>query len=286
VGSLGSGNHFLELDVVDEVYNPQAADVFGLRERQIVVQIHCGSRGFGHQVCEDYVKKLQSAVQKYDIQLPSRQLVCAPIDSPEGRDYYGAMACAVNYAFVNRQVLAMGAREAFAQVLGGKVDDFDLRQIYDVAHNIAKFENHTVDGRERELCIHRKGATRCFPPGHAEVPADYRDVGQPVLVPGSMGTASYVMAGQQGAMELTFGSSCHGAGRTMSRTEARNKVWGEDLRDEMQGEGIAVRASSMRGFSEEAPLAYKDVNHVVETVHGLDIAHKVARLRPLGIIKG
>jgi tRNA-splicing ligase RtcB len=286
VGSLGSGNHFLELDVVQDVYSPEVADAFGLREGQIVVQIHCGSRGFGHQVCDDYVKSLQSAVKKYDITLPSRQLVCAPIDSPEGRAYYGAMACAVNYAFVNRQVLAMGAREAFERVLAGKVSDFNLRQVYDVAHNIAKFEDHQVNGDTTRLCIHRKGATRCFPPGHEGVPPAYRDVGQPVLVPGSMGTASYVLVGQEKAMELTFGSTCHGAGRTMSRTAARKKVWGHDLRDELEEGGIAVRASSMKGLAEEAPLAYKDVSRVVETVHGLGIALKVARLEPLGVIKG
>jgi tRNA-splicing ligase RtcB len=286
VGSLGSGNHFLELDVITEVYDAEAAEAFGLREGQIVVQIHCGSRGFGYQVCDDYVKNLQSAVNKYNIRLPSRQLVCAPIDSPEGRAYYGAMACAVNYAFVNRQVLAMGAREAFERTLAGKVSDFDLFQVYDVAHNIAKFEEHDVNGQQKKLCIHRKGATRCFPPGHEGVPADYRDVGQPVLVPGSMGTASYVLAGQQKAMELTFGSTCHGAGRTMSRTQARKKVWGHDLRDELEEGGIVVRASSMKGLAEEAPLAYKDVSRVVETVHGLGIAHKVARLEPLGVIKG
>jgi tRNA-splicing ligase RtcB len=286
VGSLGSGNHFLELDVISEVYHPEAAEAFGLWEGQIVVQIHCGSRGFGHQVCDDYVKNLQSAVNKYNIQLPNRQLVCAPIDSPEGRAYYGAMACAVNYAFVNRQVLAMGAREAFERVLAGKVDDFDLEQVYDVAHNIAKFEEHDVNGHQMRLCVHRKGATRCFPPGHEAVPADYREVGQPVLVPGSMGTASYVLVGQPKAMELTFGSTCHGAGRTMSRTQARKEVWGHDLRDELEKGGIVVRASSMKGLAEEAPLAYKDVSRVVETVHGMDIAHKVARLEPLGIIKG
>lgn len=286
VGSLGSGNHFLELDVVQEVYAPDVAEAFGLRERQIVVQIHCGSRGFGHQVCDDYVKSLQSAVKKYDIYLPNRQLVCAPINSPEGQAYYGAMACAVNYAFVNRQVLAMGAREAFQRVLAGKVNNFDLYQVYDVAHNIAKFEEHTVNGARKELCIHRKGATRCFPPGHEGVPVAYRDVGQPVLVPGSMGTASYVLAGQQPAMELTFGSTCHGAGRTMSRTQARKQVWGHDLREELEAQGIAVRASSMKGLAEEAPLAYKDVSRVVETVHGLGIAHKVARLVPLGVVKG
>ncbi|MFO7743138.1 MAG: RtcB family protein [Anaerolineae bacterium] len=286
VGSLGSGNHFLELDVVRAIYASDVAEAFGLREGQLVVQIHCGSRGFGHQVCDDYVKSLQSAVKKYDIYLPNRQLVCAPIDSPEGQAYYGAMACAVNYAFVNRQVLAMGAREAFERVLAGKVRDFDLHQVYDVAHNIAKFETHTVNGSQRKLCVHRKGATRCFPPGHQGVPAAYRDVGQPVLVPGSMGTASYVLVGQQKAMELTFGSTCHGAGRTMSRTQARKEVWGHDLRDELEAGGILIRAGSMKGLAEEAPLAYKDVSRVVETVHGLGIAHKVARLEPVGVIKG
>jgi tRNA-splicing ligase RtcB len=286
VGSLGSGNHFLELDVIQDVYDSDAAEAFGLREGQIVVQIHCGSRGFGHQVCDDYVKSLQSAVKRYDIYLPNRQLVCAPIDSPEGRAYYGAMACAVNYAFVNRQVLAMGAREAFERVLAGQVRDFDLYQVYDVAHNIAKFEQHTVNGSRKRLCVHRKGATRCFPPGHEGVPIAYRDVGQPVLVPGSMGTASYVLVGQQKAMDLTFGSTCHGAGRTMSRTQARKEVWGHDLREELEAGGITVRAGSMKGLAEEAPLAYKDVSRVVETVDGLGIAHKVARLEPMGVIKG
>jgi len=286
VGSLGSGNHFLELDVIQEIYNPDVASALDLRKGQIVVQIHCGSRGFGHQVCDDYVKSLQSAVKKYDIYLPNRQLVCAPIDSPEGRSYYGAMACAVNYAFVNRQVLAMGVREAFERVLVGKVSDFDLHQVYDVAHNIAKFEEHTVDGGRKKLCVHRKGATRCFPPGHEAVPAAYRDVGQPVLVPGSMGTASYVLVGQQKAMDLTFGSSCHGAGRTMSRTQARKEVWGHDLREELEAGGITVRATSMKGLAEEAPLAYKDVSRVVETVHSLGLAHKVAKLKPLGVVKG
>ena len=286
VGSLGSGNHFLELDVIRAIYDAEAAEAFGLHEGQVVLQIHCGSRGFGHQVCDDYVKSLQSAVKKYHIDLPSRQLVCAPIESPEGQAYYGAMACAVNYAFVNRQVLAMGAREAFERTLAGKVSDFGLYQVYDVAHNIAKFEEHVVDGDPRELCIHRKGATRCFPSGHEGVPAVYRDVGQPVLVPGSMGTASYVLVGQARAMTLTFGSTCHGAGRTMSRTQARKQVWGHDLREELEAGGIAVRASSMKGLAEEAPTAYKDVSRVVETVHGLGIAHKVARLEPLGVIKG
>jgi tRNA-splicing ligase RtcB (3'-phosphate/5'-hydroxy nucleic acid ligase) len=286
VGSLGAGNHFLELDVITEIYDPEVAETFGLREAQVVVQIHCGSRGFGHQVCDDYVKSLQSAVRKYNIKLPNRQLVCAPIDSPEGRAYYGAMACAVNYAFVNRQVLAMGVREAFEQVLAGKVKDFDLFQVYDVAHNIAKFEQHEVDGKRTKLCVHRKGATRSFGPGYEGLPADYRDVGQPVLVPGSMGTASYVLVGTQKAMELTWGSSCHGAGRVMSRTKARKKVRGHTLRNQLENQGIVVRAKSNKGLAEEAPQAYKDVSRVVEVVHGLGIARKVARLEPLGVIKG
>jgi tRNA-splicing ligase RtcB len=286
VGSLGGGNHFLEIDVVEEVYDPEVAEPFGLWEGQVVVQIHCGSRGFGHQVCDDYVKGLQPAVKKYGLQLPARQLVCAPIDSPEGRAYYGAMACAVNYAFVNRQVLAMGVREAFERVLAGKVKDFDLFQVYDVAHNIAKFEEHLVDGQRMKLCVHRKGATRAFGPGYEGLSADYRDVGQPVLVPGSMGTASYVLVGTQKALDLTFGSTCHGAGRVMSRTKARKTIWGAELRKELEEQGVIVRAGSNKGLAEEAPAAYKDVSRVVEVVHSIGLARKVARLRPLAVIKG
>ena len=286
VGSLGAGNHFLEIDAVEEIYDVEVARAFGLWEDQAVVQIHCGSRGFGHQVCDDNVKGLQAAVKKYGLQLPDRELVCAPINSPEGKAYYGAMACAVNYAFVNRQILAMGVREAFEQVLAGKVKDFDLFQVYDVAHNIAKFEEHDVDGQRMKLCVHRKGATRSFGPGYEGLPSDYRAVGQPVLVPGSMGTASYVLVGTQKAMEITFGSTCHGAGRVMSRTKARKSVWGADLRKELEEQGITVRAGSNKGLAEEAPLAYKDVSQVVEVVHGLGIARKVARLRPLAVIKG
>jgi tRNA-splicing ligase RtcB len=286
VGSLGAGNHFLEIDVVTEVYDPDVARRFGLWSDQVVVQIHCGSRGFGHQVCTDYVKSLQSAVAKYGVQPPNRQLVWAPVDSPEGQAYYGAMACAVNYAFVNRQVLAMGVREAFEQVLGGEVKDLNLFQIYDVAHNIAKFEEHEADGQRMELCVHRKGATRAFGPGYEGLPADYRDVGQPVLVPGSMGTASYVLVGTTKAMKLTFGSTCHGAGRVMSRTRARKEVWGSDLKQELEAQGIVVRAGSMRGLAEEAPVAYKDVSRVVDVVHGAGIARKVACLHPLAVIKG
>jgi tRNA-splicing ligase RtcB len=257
-----------------------------LWEGQVVVQIHCGSRGFGHQVCDDYVKSLQSAVQKYKIRLPDRELVCAPLDSPEGRAYYGAMVCAANYAFVNRQVLAMGVRAAFEQILAGKVKNFDLFQVYDVCHNIAKFEEHEVDGRRMKLCVHRKGATRAFGPGYEGLAASYRAVGQPVLVPGSMGTASYVLVGTKKAMDLTFGSTCHGAGRVMSRTQALKRVHGAELRRELEEHGIVIRAGSNKGLAEEAPAAYKDVSRVVEVVHGVGIARKVACLRPLAVIKG
>jgi tRNA-splicing ligase RtcB len=286
LGSLGAGNHFLEIDHVEEIYEADPAQAFGLREGQVVVQIHCGSRGFGHQVCDDYVKSLQSAVRKYEIELPDRELVCAPLDSAEGRAYYGAMACAVNYAFANRQVLADGARQAFERVLAGKVKDHNLFQVYDVAHNIAKFEQHRVNGARKRLCVHRKGATRAFGPGSVDIPADYREVGQPVLVPGSMGTASYVLVGTDKASELTFGSSCHGAGRVMSRTAARKRIQGAELRKQLEKQGIVVRAGSYRGLAEEAPAAYKDVSRVVEVVHGAGIARKVARLRPLSVIKG
>ncbi len=286
IGSLGAGNHFLEIDVVEEIYDPEVARAFGLRENQIVVQIHCGSRGFGHQICDDYVKSLQTAVQKYGITIPDRELVCAPIDSPEGRAYYGAMACAVNYAFVNRQVLAMGVREAFRDVLQGKVRNWDLYQVYDVAHNIAKFEEHEIDGKRVRVCVHRKGATRAFGPGRPEVPKAYRDVGQPVLVPGSMGTESYVLVGTGRAMEISFGSTCHGAGRVMSRSQALKKIWGADLKRELEEQGIIVRAGSTKGLAEEAPAAYKNVSQVVEVVHGAGLARKVARLRPLAVIKG
>ena len=286
VGSLGSGNHFLEIDVVDTVYDEDVAETFGLWVGQVAVQIHCGSRGFGHQVCDDYVRSLQSAVQKYGLELPDRELVCAPIDSPEGRAYYGAMACAANYAFANRQVLVAGVREAFEQVLAGRVDNFDVSQVYDVAHNMAKFEEHVVDGRPMRLCVHRKGATRAFPPGFSGLPAEYRRVGQPVLVPGTMGTASYVLVGTHRAMELTFGSTCHGAGRVMSRRQATRQVRGAALRERLEGRGIAVRAGSMKGLAEEAPEAYKDVSQVVGVVHSLGIARKVARLSPLAVIKG
>jgi len=289
LGTLGAGNHFIELDVVDEVFDEATADVFGLRRGQIAVQIHCGSRGLGHQVCSDYVRRFQSAVKKYGITLPDRELVCAPWDSPEGQDYYAAMACAANYAFANRQVLTYHVRRSFAEALSGKGfrgEALGLRQVYDIAHNMAKVETHVVEGQRQKVCVHRKGATRAFGPGSDVLPRDYRVVGQPVLVPGSMGTASYVLVGTEQAMGETFGSTCHGAGRTMSRKKAKKGVRGESLRAELEAGGIHVRAGSMAGLAEEAPAAYKDVSKVVEVVQQVGIARPVVRLRPVAVIKG
>jgi tRNA-splicing ligase RtcB len=286
VGTLGAGNHFIEVDIIDEVYDQEAADAMGLRQGGIAVQVHCGSRGFGHQVCDDYVKRLQPAVQKYGLRLPDRQLVCAPFDSPEGQAYFGAMACAANYAFVNRQVLAHYVRLSFEQILAGQVDDWDVFQVYDIAHNIAKIETHEIDGQQKRVCVHRKGATRAFGPGFEGLPPEYREIGQPVLVPGSMGTMSFVLAGTQHSMTQTFGSCCHGAGRTMSRSKAKKTVHGGQLKEQLQRDGIIVRAGSLKGLAEEAPVAYKDVDNVVQVVHGAGIARKVVRLRPLAVVKG
>jgi tRNA-splicing ligase RtcB len=286
LGTLGSGNHFIEIQEVVQIFDAEVARAFGLFEGQLVLSIHSGSRGLGHQVCSDYVKELQSAVRKYNIELPDRQLVCAPLSSPEGRRYFGAMVSAANYAWANRQCMAHLARRSFEEVLAGKVRDFDLHTVYDVAHNIAKIEDHVVDGKKTKLIVHRKGATRAFGPGHREVTPVYRDVGQPVLVPGDMGTASYVLVGTADAMEESFGSSCHGAGRTMSRTAAKKKIHGGTLRRELEERGIQVRAGSLAGLAEEAPDAYKDIDAVIEVVHGAGLARKVARLRPLGVMKG
>ena len=286
LGTLGSGNHFIEIQEVVQIFDAEVARAFGLFEGQLVLSIHSGSRGFGHQVCSDYVKELQSAVRKYNIELPDRQLVCAPLSSPEGRRYFGAMVSAANYAWANRQCMAHLARRSFEEVLAGKVRSFDLHTVYDVAHNIAKIEDHVVDGEKTKLIVHRKGATRAFGPGHREVTPVYRDVGQPVLVPGDMGTASYVLVGTADAMEESFGSSCHGAGRTMSRTAAKKKIDGGTLRRELEERGIQVRAGSLAGLAEEAPDAYKDIDAVIEVVHGAGLARKVARLRPLGVMKG
>jgi tRNA-splicing ligase RtcB len=286
LGSLGSGNHFLEIDEIAEVYDQTVADVFGLREGCIAAQVHCGSRGLGHQVCTDYVRSLQKSVRKYGIELPDRELVCAPFESPEGQDYFAAMAASANFAWTNRHVIAHWVRNAFEQVLAGKVRSWELRQVYDVAHNIGKLERYPIDGKEVRLVIHRKGATRAFGPSSRDLPQAYQGVGQPVLVPGSMGTASYVLVGTDKALDLTFGSTCHGAGRVMSRSQAKKKVWGEDLLRQLREQGIAVQAGSMSGLAEEAPQAYKDVDRVVEVVEGAGIARRVARLLPMGVIKG
>jgi tRNA-splicing ligase RtcB (3'-phosphate/5'-hydroxy nucleic acid ligase) len=286
LGTLGSGNHFIEVDVVDQVFYPAAAQAMGLTQGNLVVQIHSGSRGFGHQICSDYVNEFQAAVRRYGIQLPDRELVCAPLDSPEGEAYLAAMRCAANYAFTNRQILAYQARRAFEQTLAGVVRDWHLVQVYDIAHNMGKIETHQIEGRSVKVCVHRKGATRAFGPGSPGLPPEYHSIGQPVLVPGSMGTASWVLVGTAASMTQSYGSTCHGAGRLMSRSKAKKTVRGENLRRELEKDGIHVRAGSLSGLAEEAPAAYKDVDEVVETVSGAGIARKVARLRPVVVIKG
>jgi tRNA-splicing ligase RtcB (3'-phosphate/5'-hydroxy nucleic acid ligase) len=286
LGTLGGGNHFIEVDLITHIYDPKAAGIMGLFEGDIAVQIHTGSRGLGHQICTDYVRRLQGTINKYGIKLPDKQLVCAPIDSPDGQDYLAAMRCGANFAFLNRQLLADKVRLSFEQVLAGKVDNWYLKQVYDIAHNIGKFENHRVERDLKTVCVHRKGATRAFGPGSEGLPKEYLDIGQPVLVPGSMGTGSYVLTGTEISMKRSFGSSCHGAGRVMSRSQAKREVWGEDLLDRLEKEGIVIRAGSMPGLAEEAPQAYKDVDRVVESVVGAGIAKKVARLRPLVVMKG
>jgi len=286
IGTLGAGNHFIEVDVVDEVFDEQAADRMGLSPGRVVAQIHCGSRGFGHQVCSDYVKRFHGSVRQYGIQLPDRELVCAPLSSPEGQDYLAAMRAAANYAFCNRQVLTHLIRRSFEEALSGRAPNYHVYQIYDIAHNMAKIEEHEVDGRRMQLCVHRKGATRAFGPGAPGLPGVYRDIGQPVLVPGSMGTASWVLVGTEGSMRQTFGSTCHGAGRMMSRRQAKREVHGGELRQRLEAEGIRVRAGSLAGLAEEAPVAYKDVDRVIEVVHNAGIARKVARIVPLAVVKG
>jgi tRNA-splicing ligase RtcB (3'-phosphate/5'-hydroxy nucleic acid ligase) len=286
LGTLGAGNHFIEVDVVDQIFDAEAAQAMGLRRGSLAVLIHSGSRGFGHQICSDYVKDFQGAIKKYNIKLPDRELVCAPLDSPEGQAYLAAMRCAANYAFTNRQVLAHHARRAFEEVFAGQGTDWNLHQVYDIAHNMGKIETHEVDGKQMKVCVHRKGATRAFGPGVSGIPPEYLQIGQPVLVPGSMGTASWVLVGTQTSMESSFGSTCHGAGRVMSRAKAKKEVRGDRLRQELEKQGIHIRAGSMAGLAEEAPAAYKDVDAVVETVSGAGIARKVARLRPVVVIKG
>jgi len=286
LGTLGAGNHFIEVDRVTEVYDQPTAARLGIYAGNVAVQIHCGSRGLGHQVCEDYVSRFQKTAQDYGIELPDRELVCAPFDSKEGKEYFRAMACAANFAFANRQLLAHMIRRSFEEMLTGEVKNLELQQVYDIAHNMAKVEEHNIDGRSLRVCVHRKGATRAFGPGSSVLPDSLRDLGQPVLIPGSMGTASYVLIGTKGAMEQTFGSTCHGAGRVMSRTKAKKTIRGTVLRDQLKSRGILICAGSMSGLAEEAPLAYKDVARVVEVVHMLGIGRKIARLEPVAVIKG
>lgn len=286
LGTLGSGNHFLEVEVVEKIFDPQAAQAMGLSEGMLCLSIHCGSRGFGHQVCTDYVGAFQAAVHKYGIHLPDRELVCAPMDTPEGKEYLASMRSAANYAFANRQVLAHQARQAFETVLAGKVKNWRLQQVYDITHNIGKVETHQIDGKMVKVCVHRKGATRAFGPGAPGLPPEYQEIGQPVLVPGSMGTASWVLVGTEMSMAKSLGSSCHGAGRVMSRNQAKRQVRGDRLKQELEAGGIYVRAGSLPGLAEEAPEAYKDVDQVIETVSGAGIARKVARLRPVAVVKG
>jgi tRNA-splicing ligase RtcB (3'-phosphate/5'-hydroxy nucleic acid ligase) len=281
VGTVGSGNHFIEVQRVEGILEDEAAIALGLSPGLVTVLIHSGSRGLGHQVCTDHVKLMDAAIEQFGIELPDRQLACAPISSEQGRRYLGAMAAAANYAWANRHALAHSVREAIRQVLGAEVAE-GTRLVYDVAHNVAKMETYD----DRELCVHRKGATRAFPPGHPEIPSDYARTGQPVFIPGSMGTSSFVLAGREGSMRRSFGTACHGAGRLMSRTRARKQIGGKELRSQLEAEGITVRCPSNKGLSEEAPFAYKDVEAVVDVVERAGLAARVARLRPIGVVKG
>jgi tRNA-splicing ligase RtcB len=283
LGTLGSGNHFLEIEAVDEIFDQTAAKAFGLSVDQVVVAIHCGSRGLGHQICTDYVKKMLPHLDRYGIVLPDRELACAPADSDEGKDYLAAMAAAANFAWANRQVIAHHVREEWRRLFG---DTAKLTTLYDVCHNIAKRERHAVRNQQMELLVHRKGATRAFGPGRAEVPERYRAVGQPVLIPGTMGTASYILRGTDEAMSQTFGTVCHGAGRRLSRHAAKRTVQGSELKQRLERQGIVVRCFSASGLAEEAPEAYKDVEEVVGVVQAAGLSSKVARLRPIAVIKG
>ncbi|NLW86423.1 MAG: RtcB family protein [Planctomycetes bacterium] len=285
-GTLGSGNHFAEVQFVEEVYDASAAEALGLEAGMITLMIHSGSRGLGHQVCSDAIKSLRNAPQKYGIALPDRQLVCAPLDSPEGRQYLAGMRAAANFAWCNRQLLAVQMRRTLERFFDQTGESLGLRQVYDVAHNIAKMESHVVDGRRREVCVHRKGATRAFPPGHPELAEAFRPIGQPVIIPGSMGTASYVLLGAQTAMANTFGSTCHGAGRVLSREAAIRRASGRRIDQELMSKGIFARARGRTGLAEEQPEAYKDIDAVVECVTHAGLSSKVARLKPIGVVKG
>ena len=287
VGSLGSGNHFLEIQVVRDIFEPEAASAMGIeRAGQVLVLIHTGSRGFGHQVCTDHLKVMERAVSRYGIVLPDRQLACAPISSSEGRQYLAAMRCAANYAWCNRQCITHWVRESFAEAFAIPQQRLALRQVYDVAHNIAKIETHSVEGSETEVCVHRKGATRAFPAGHPALSKRYRAIGQPVLIPGDMGRCSYIAVGTELAMQATFGSTCHGAGRLLSRSAARRAIRGQDVVDALRNRSIAVRTADVPALAEEASQAYKDISDVMDVVQGAGICKRVARAEPLGVIKG
>jgi tRNA-splicing ligase RtcB len=283
-GTLGSGNHFLEIQVVREIYDEAAAAAFGITEGQVCCMIHCGSRGLGHQVCTDHLRVLEAATKKYQIALPDRQLACAPILSPEGKAYLGAMAAAANYAWTNRQMIMHAARQLISRMF--EIDYESMPLVYDVAHNVAKIEEHEVDGRRMMVCVHRKGATRSFGPGSPDLPQDLAAVGQPVIIPGSMGTSSYVLKGTRTAMERTFGSTCHGSGRIMSRAQAKKRLSGKKVTDRLRTEGIIVRAPSEAAIADEAPEVYKPSDEVVQVVHDAGLSYLVARLSPIGVIKG
>jgi tRNA-splicing ligase RtcB len=285
-GTLGSGNHFLEIQYVEEIYDQEVASAFGLFQEQVTVMIHSGSRGFGHQVCTDYLVEMEKAVKKYGISLPDRQLACAPLQSPEGHNYLAAMKAAANYAWANRQCLMYWTKQVLTEVLRASPRTLGVSLVYDVAHNIVKIEEHEVDGQKRKLLVHRKGATRAFPPGHPEIPEAYRKVGQPVLIPGDMGRASFVLVGTEKAMQETFGSTCHGAGRVMSRHEAIKAAKGRAIDRELEDRGIYVETAGRETLKEEMPEAYKDVVEVVDVVHNAGISRRVAKLRPMGVIKG
>jgi tRNA-splicing ligase RtcB (3'-phosphate/5'-hydroxy nucleic acid ligase) len=282
-GTLGSGNHFLEVQFVERIFEPEIAQTLGLYENEIVILIHSGSRGLGHQVCTDYLRDMDEGMRRYGISLPDRQLACVPVHSKEGQAYLSAMRAAANFAWANRQAMTYFTRQAFKRIFGEKEE---LRVVYDVCHNIAKLERHTIDGRERKVMVHRKGATRAFPASRPEVPEVYKSCGQPVLIPGSMGTASYVLVGAEGALRETFGTTCHGAGRVMSRTAARKSAYAQDAKKKLEERGIFVRAETRDGITEEIPEAYKDVDAVINVVHNAGLSKRVARLKPIGVIKG
>ncbi len=287
IGTLGSGNHFLEIQKVGKIYNPDVAKAFGINEEgQVTVMIHCGSRGYGHQICSDYLRVMERAVHKYKINLPDRELACAPGNTKEAEDYFQAMSCAVNYAFSNRQAITHLVRQSFERVFKQPAETFGLQLVYDVAHNIAKIEEHQVNGQRKKVWIHRKGATRAFPPGNPDVPVDYREFGQPVIIPGSMGSSSWLLVGAAKAMEVSFGSAAHGAGRMMSRTAARRRFWGGDVKRALEKRGMVVRAASAVVLAEEADPAYKNVDKVVEVSDKVGIATRVAQLFPLAVVKG